>query len=121
MSNKSKIIIRISMALVFMWFGLSQMFNASVWIGFVPDFALKFGDASFLVLINSIIEVSLGIMLLLGVYTRASSLILGIHLIGISLGLGYGATMIRDLGLGLVTLSIFFAGKDSLCLDNKLR
>ena len=62
-------------------------------------------------------EFVLGMFLILGIYVRFSSFILGIHLLGISISLGYGQTMIRDLGLALATLSVFLNGRDRLCIQ----
>ncbi|MGV8141380.1 MAG: hypothetical protein ACP5OA_04745, partial [Candidatus Woesearchaeota archaeon] len=68
---------------------------------------------------NVLFEIILGVMLLLGVFTRISALLLGLHLVMISISLGYGATAIRDWGLSIATLSIAMHGWDRLCLMKK--
>ena len=124
-SEKGKILLRISLSLVFLWFGFNQLFNPSDWIGFVPQliqnifFNVLGITAEGLVLINSFLEILLGIFLFLGLYTRFSSLILSIHLFGIALSMGLSTIAIRDYGLALATLSIFLNRVDRLCLDTR--
>lgn len=118
----SPAIVRISLALVFLWFSLNQFFLVNDFVSLIPDFlvnATGYSPAVF-VIINAIFEFALGIFLLLGLHVRFSSLLLGLHLIGIAISVGYGPTMIRDLGLALATVSVFFHGADEFCLDNHI-
>jgi uncharacterized membrane protein YphA (DoxX/SURF4 family) len=89
------IIVRISMALVFLWFAISQYINPKMWIGYLPDFLASMSNPVMFIYANATVEVILGTFLLLGIFTRISALILGLHLIGISITLGYNATAIR--------------------------
>ena len=59
--------------------------------------------------------------LLLGIYTRFVSLILGLHLFSIVGIVGYGPTGARDFALALATLAIFLNGEDDFCLSKVLR
>ena len=72
-------------------------------------------------LINGIFETIFGFLLLIGLYTRTSSLFLAIHLLTITISLGYNDIAIRDLGLTIATFAIFIHGKDKWCLDNKIK
>jgi uncharacterized membrane protein YphA (DoxX/SURF4 family) len=121
MSEYSKIILRIGLSLVFLWFGFNQLIDGESWTVFVPEMALNFGlSASNLVFLNGMAEVIFGLLLILGLFTRVSSFILALHLFGISFGLGYNAIMIRDLGLAIATFVVFLNGRDKWCLDNKI-
>jgi len=121
LSKYSKPLLRISLSLVFLYFGYQQITNPAAWTGFVPSYALILGlTAEKLVLINSLLELSLGTLLLIGLYTRLSSLILSLHLLAIAHSIGFNPLGIRDLGLALATLAIFLNGPDKFCLDNKL-
>jgi uncharacterized membrane protein YphA (DoxX/SURF4 family) len=120
-SENGKIILRISLALVFLWFGINQVYSQSEWVGFIPDFLSEIINPNLLVLINGSFEIILGIALITGFYTRLSALLLSLHLFGIALSIGYNPIAIRDLGLALATLSIFFNGTDKWCYDkNKI-
>lgn len=112
-------ILRIGLALVFLWFGLNQLFDPGSWVGWVPGWIHPIVHPAIVVFVNGIFEVALGTMLLIGFMTRLSALILGVHLFFISLSVGYGGTMVRDLGLFIATFSIVLIGSGKFSLDNK--
>ncbi len=114
------VLLRISLALVFLWFGINQILFPQDFIGYLPDFVFQpqqgmMGmmnamvsylpqQAYSLLLINGSIEIILGILLLLiGLFTRFASLILAFHLLIIAFSLGYNDVAIRDFGLALAT------------------
>jgi len=117
----SKPILRIIMSLVFLYFGFNQMYSPDNWTGFVPKIIVDISPftANNLVMMNALLELSLGIFLLLGLYTRFSALILSLHLFGITTSLGFTPLGIRDFGLAFATLVVFLNGKDEYCIDNK--
>ena len=121
-SDLPKALLRISLALVFLYFGISQLTNQTYWIGFVPSFlTTTFLTATKIVTLNGILEVILGTFLLIGLYTRISSLILSLHLAAITLSIGFNPTGIRDFGLTMATLTIFLSNLDKYTLDYKLK
>ncbi|PIN89522.1 hypothetical protein COU57_06010 [Candidatus Pacearchaeota archaeon CG10_big_fil_rev_8_21_14_0_10_32_14] len=117
----SKPILRISMALVFLYFGFSQMTSPDNWTGFVPQKIVDLTPftATNIVMMNSVLELCLGLFLILGLYTRFSALILSLHLFGITTSLGFTHLGVRDFGLAFATLVVFLNGKDDYCMDNK--
>ena len=114
----SPIIMRISIALVFLWFGFNQIFLPEDFLGYLPDFTSSF-NPSLLILLNGCLEVILGIFLILGLFTRLASFILAIHLLGIMFSLGYNEIEVRDFGLMMAAFAIFLHGEDEWCLDIK--
>jgi len=110
----SPVVLRFGIAIVFLWFGFSQLKNPSSWTGFLPAFL---NSSVAFIYLNGIGEIILAILLLLGLFTRTSSFLLGLHLVGIIFTLGYGAIAVRDLGLAIATFSIFLHGADEFCLD----
>lgn len=120
LSSYGPVLLRIGMSLVFLWFGTNQFMQTSSWTGIVPEWAGGvFGSATTVVLLNAWFEVVAGILLLVGFHTRIIALLLGLHLIGIASGFGLSAIGVRDWGLCLATLSIFFNGYDMWCVDRK--
>ena len=114
----SKPLLRIVMSLVFLYFGFQQIMSPAMWVGFVPNYALVFGlTAEKVILGNALLELSLGALLLFGLYVRSASLILSLHLFGIAFSLGFNDLAVRDFGLAFATLVIFINGSDYLCLD----
>ena len=122
MKEVAPMVLRIAISLVFLWFGTQQLINTQAWLSFVPDFAISTSGMSAITLVhfNGVFEVLFGLSLLVGFYTRASALVLGLHLIGISLSLGLSAIAIRDFGLACASISVFLYGMDGICLDYKL-
>ena len=113
----SQVLIRISMSLVFLWFGINQLINSEDFLGYLPDFLLVSTFSENFIIFNGIFELILSILLLIGLFTRFASFFLAIHLLGIIISLGYNDIAIRDLGLMLVTFSIFLRGSDNWSLD----
>lgn len=114
----SKPILRVSISLIFLYFGYQQLISPLAWSGYVPNFVLSFGvSASSLVIFNGLIELIFGVLLFLGLFTRLSSLILAINLFLIMFSLGFNEVSVRDFGLALATLVIFLNGLDEYCLD----
>lgn len=118
MQNVGVTVLRFGLAFVFLWFGFSQLSNASMWTAFVPAWATSFTSASNLVLLNGVFESIFGIFLALGVFTRLVALFLGIHLLVISSSLGFSAIGVRDIGLSLATLALACLGGGSLSLTH---
>lgn len=120
-SKYAPIITRYGMSLVFLWFGFTQVMGPESWTSLIPEFITNITHLSALtfVYLNGGMEIVLGLLLIIGIYTRISALILALHLLFITIDVGYNAIGIRDLGLTLATLSIFFNGPDFLCLENR--
>lgn len=116
----SKAVLRIGIGLIFLYFGFAQAISPDSWAAYVPSF-LSGGiiSANNLVILNSIFELTLGLFLIFGIYTRISSLLLAVHLFFISLSIGFNPIGVRDFGLSVATLVIFLNGPDRFCLDNK--
>lgn len=115
-------VLRIAISLVFLWFGLNQIFDSSSFLGWLPQWVYKLPiEPLTLILFNGIFETLFGVLLLMGMFTRISALILGIHLLIITIGLGYNDIAVRDLGLTIATFAIFLHGDDNLSLDRKIK
>lgn len=109
-------LLRIAMALVFFWFAINQLIAPNDWTGYLPGFLYNTANPVIFIYANAIFEIIFGTLLILGIFTRIAALLLGLHLLGISITIGWNATAIRDYGLSLATLSIAMNGPDKLCL-----
>tara|TARA_Y100000310_G_scaffold342814_1_gene447594 strand:+ start:10132 stop:10515 length:384 start_codon:yes stop_codon:yes gene_type:complete len=113
-------LLRYGIAAVFLWFGLNQMFNTVNFIAYLPTWAMNLPIAAeTFVIANGIFETVFGICLALGLWTRFSAAVLGLHLLGIIHSLGYNDVAVRDLGLFFATASIFLNGPDEWSWDRK--
>lgn len=110
------------MSIVFLYFGLQQILSPDNWASFVPNWITSaIITANNIVIFNGILEISLGIFLLIGLYTRFASLILSLHLLGIALSIGINPIGVRDLGLTVATFVVFLNGADKFCVDRKFK
>ncbi len=111
------LLLRSTLAFVFLWFGFSQLSDAALWTSFVPVWMTNIINAGTLVYLNALFEIIAGIMLALGILPRLVALLLGLHLLMISLSIGLtSATGVRDIGLALATLSLALIGTDPFVL-----
>lgn len=117
MKNFAPVVLRVGLSLVFLWFGTEQISNTEVWTGLIPEWITSvsgFPPAS-LVLFNGIFEILFGLLLLLGIFTRTTSLVLALHLFSIMFTVGYNDVGVRDFGLAMATLAVFLNGPDLWC------
>ncbi len=116
-SSYAPILLRFAIGLVYLWFGSSQLLDPLQWEAFVPSWALYGGITSHtLVYFNGIFEVIMALLLLLGIYTRIVASLLFVHLLTITLSIGFNAIGVRDFGLTFATLSIALYGDDKYSL-----
>ncbi len=85
-----------------------------MWTSFVPAWATSIMDPGMWVLMNGLLEIVAGSLLAFGILSRWVSLVLGLHLLIISVGLGLTAIGVRDIGLALATLSLFLLAHNEL-------
>ena len=117
------VVLRAGIAIIFFWFAFSQIKSPAGWTRMIPSYVMSLSpfSANTLIYMNATFEIVFASLLLVGLYTRVSSLLLTLHLLHITTILGYGAIAARDFSLAIATLSIFFAGADEYCLDKILK
>ena len=118
MKKYAPIVVRLAIALVFLWFGSNQIMAPGEWFGYLPGFVPEQSMALF-VTVNGIAEIILGLLLVMGLFTRIVALLLALHLLGIIFFVGYNEIGVRDFGLMLAAVSIALHGPDAWCLDTR--
>jgi uncharacterized membrane protein YphA (DoxX/SURF4 family) len=107
LENSGLVLLRVGLALVFLWFGAEQLLHPNDWISYIPEFLNNFFLPPVkLVMINGLFEVVASILLILNIHTRIVALLLAIHMIGIAISIGINPIGVRDLGLSVATLSL---------------
>lgn len=116
-------ILRIGLALVFLWFGMNQIMDPAAWFGFVPQSASTITGLSIanLVFLNGLFEIVAGTALLFGLFTRVAAFLLFLHILDIAFIVGLDSIGIRDLGLSVATFVVFANGMDAVTLDKYIR
>jgi len=119
--NYSIPIIRIGLALVLLWFGLDEIINPENWFGYIPSWLSSVMplDIGTFIILNGTFEIIVGVLLLIGYYTRIVAFIAALHLLSITIAVGYNEIGIRDFGLTLMAVSLIFSGAGVFSLDNK--
>jgi uncharacterized membrane protein YphA (DoxX/SURF4 family) len=118
MNNTAKIVLRLGLAFVFFYFGISQLQNPTPWTGFIPEWLVKTDAAKLqFVYINGLFEVVCASLLVLGAYVRIAALLLALHLFGIAFTIGLSPIGVRDIGLAIATLTLSMLGAGSLSID----
>jgi len=86
-SEYGKIIVRIAVSLIVLWFGITQLRNPEPWTRMVPSFLTSLMGAKPFIIFNGSFEILFGLMLLLGFYARFAALILWVHILIIAVNL----------------------------------
>lgn len=108
----SHLILRLSLAAVFLWFGIDKFFHPAYWLNaWMPHFIINFGatlhiSANALVYSVGVIELLIGISLVSNMFINFFAPIAAVFLIIISLFYGFNEVLVRDVGLigGLLAL-----------------
>jgi len=116
---KPLFVIRIGIAFVFLWFGISKVLNPSEWVVWLPQWTEQFPLSSTTKLVvEGLLELVLGVMLLLGLFTRLAASVTAALLLVIILVIGYNDTAIRDVGILFMAIALIINKDNPLSLDN---
>lgn len=115
------VVLRIGLAVLYLWFGFSEILDTASWITWVPEWATALTglSAHTIVLLNGGFEVLLGGMLAIGIAVRWVAFALALHMLLIVIDIGLTAIGMRDLALALSTLALSLGGSDWLTLDKR--
>ncbi|MFT4313484.1 MAG: DoxX family protein [Candidatus Woesearchaeota archaeon] len=109
-------LLRYGLALVFIYFGVSQLLDPYNFIGYLPTFLFLTDYAVWFVYANAIFELIASVFLILGIYVRPVAFLLALHLAAITFKLGLSMDGVRDFGLTIATFTVFLYGEDKWCL-----
>ena len=110
----SNLILRISLALVFFWFGIDKFFHPNYWVNaWVPQSVFLFA-ANFkiqptdIVYMSGVFEILVATSLVSNIFVSIFSLLAVLFLFNIMLFHGFSEIMMRDMGLMGAFLSLIF-------------
>jgi uncharacterized membrane protein YphA (DoxX/SURF4 family) len=113
------IVLRVGIAVVFMWFGYHQLINQTMWISLIPHWMISLTgmSARTIVIANGVFEVLMSLLLIFGYRLRTVGILLSLHLLMIICDVGLSAIGMRDVGLMFATISIALYGADAHSVD----
>lgn len=119
LSRYAPLVLRLAMAALYLWFGVSQVTNPAQWTSLVPAWATApFGiDPVLVIHMNGWFEIAAGILLAIGIAVRPVALLLFLHMLPIAASLWPGSVAVRDFALTFATLGVALFGTDQYCYD----
>ncbi|BCX15217.1 MAG: hypothetical protein KatS3mg097_109 [Candidatus Parcubacteria bacterium] len=128
MADIGKLLLRLSLGFIFIYFGLQQLLFQEDWLQLIPEYFLNFiADLNIevndilrskIIFINGVFLIFLGLGFIGGIYMRFLSFLGTIYLLNLSffsLNL-FKIEGVTTLGLAFSCLALFFLGNDSFCL-----
>lgn len=122
MNRKNLVIflLRIGLAFVFLYAGISILTNPTSWIGFIPKFMEVFVSGYTILYAHAFFDIVLGIWLLYWKKIFYASVLCSLNLLGIILfNLGSLDIIFRDLGLLFSSLALAVLSYEEEVLKNK--
>lgn len=101
-----KLLLRVGLGGVFVWFGVDKFFHPDLWINYIPLW-FPFASVSFIYVLG-VVESLLGLLVLAGF--GLASLACALMLVPIMFSLGFNELFVRDFGLFCLALGIYFIG-----------
>src|SRR3989344_6043712 len=101
----SHLILRLSLAIVFLWFGVDKFFHPVYWINsWLPQFLINLGayfriSTSAMVYGVGVVELLIGISLVSNIFVDFFALVAAVLLTTVSLFYGFNEVLVRDVGL----------------------
>ena len=102
------IVLRYGLAIVLVWFGISQILDNAAWVGFVPIWthSVLFLEPTSVILINGFFEVVTGVLLGLRLFVRPVAFVVAVNFALITFEIGLTAIGLRDFGLTAAALAL---------------
>ncbi len=93
-----------------------------MWTEYLPAWLLRISPVGLITMVHvsGAIDAVFGICLLMGLFTRASALVLAAHMAIIAISVGYTPIGVASFGLVVAALAIFLNGSDEFSLDDSL-
>jgi|SRR5664279_2273651 len=112
-SNLTPVLLRVGLAVVFLYAAISSLKNPQDWIGYLPKFARDQVSGNTLLHVFSVYELALALWLLSGKYVKYAGLLAAFTLSGIVVSnFSLFAITFRDIALVFAALALAFAPQE---------
>jgi uncharacterized membrane protein YphA (DoxX/SURF4 family) len=117
------LVLRAGLGAVFVWYGIDKTIHPEIWGGWVPAMVKSVLPVSVALFLKAqgVAEITAGVLLLLGKFTRLAALTTALFLASILIFIGPNDVTVRDIGLLGAALSLFLTGSDFFSLDRTKR
>ena len=109
--------LRVGLGLIFLWIGLQEIFHPRNWMRYIPAWLHTTTGIDVFLYILGLINFIIGILILIGMFTRISTFIACLQLFGVIVTVGYGAIAVRDFGLLMMAISLLILGPGKFSVD----
>lgn len=95
----STIILRVTVSILLLYFGFSQVLSPEQWIDYIDFPFLQMFNPVYIVLLNGAMELFFAILIFAGVYLPLASMLMGLHVLFIAVLIGVTPTDVRDFAI----------------------
>ncbi|MFI5206038.1 MAG: hypothetical protein ACHQVK_03785 [Candidatus Paceibacterales bacterium] len=101
-------VLRIGLAITFLWIGILIFKNPAAWSTYIQPWALKLIPGSLVnaMLETAVLDMLVGVFLLLNIFTWLAALLGALHLLIVLITCGITDITVRDIGLLCATLAL---------------
>ena len=112
--NIGRLLLRIGLGIVFIWFGIDKFLRPELWEGWIPILIQSILQSKVLTFLYflGVFEVIIGVLVLVGFYTRVAAGIAALFLFAVVLSSFSGEILVRDIGLIFLALGIVVLGSE---------
>lgn len=109
MKQTSSNILRVGLAITFLWIGILILKNPEAWGGYLQPWAanLLVVPLKTVMIGTAILDITIGFFLLIGVFTWLAALVASGHLLIVLIVSGINVITVRDIGLLAATIALF--------------
>ena len=110
MKNSSLAILRVGMAITFLWIGILIFSDPDAWGGLLQPWAVNLLPVPLAQAMHAtaVLDLLIGLCLLLDVFVLPAVIISLIHLIIVLITVGINVVTVRDIGLAAASLALIF-------------
>lgn len=104
-------VLRVGLGITFLWIGVLIFRDPQFWSGFIQPWVANLIPVPLesAMISTAILDVLVGLLLLVDVFTWAAALVATIHLTTVLIGVGIDVVTVRDIGLLAGTLALVWA------------
>lgn len=123
MNKKAFNILRLGLAITFIWIGVMILQDPIAWAGYIQPWALKFipGSLSLNMQITGIMDVAVGLLLLVNSTVWIGALFGAVHLVVVLITSGITEITVRDIGLLFASVALFMESMPMWLSDKFLK